>query len=449
MIHWRRTIGCGLLSGLLLASFSSCEMKNELWGKDPNELSPDESGILDLKPSVKEPVYNGLETETRASNTDKIIVPKVEDLQVKIFNEAQELQDYFESYADYEKESEYMVKAGTYYVEVSTGENYEVTTDYPYYEAIDTCEVRVKEVVTVNAVCQLQSAIVYLIPSDEFLEACLDDYSITITNGSGIISIGKDDPKIVYVRPGMEATVTIRATEKETQIPVIRTFVLADNEGHVHAQDLFRVEIKDLEEDIIPEEPEQPDPDPDPDPVPDPDPDPDPDPEDPTAGKFTIKVDMTVNENPVDIVVPSGGGNGGNIGGDGDEGDGGDDGGSESAITITGDAVNSDLVVNAPNGISSFVVQIDSPLLPPDELESVGLTSEFDLVNPGSLSDKLTGLGFPVNVGGQTQVSIRISATLIGLLEGLGNGTSNFHITVTDSKGNTKSDTITIVTNKK
>ena len=176
MIHWRRTIGCGLLSGLLLASFSSCEMKNELWGKDPNELSPDESGILDLKPSVKEPVYNGLETETRASNANKIIVPKVEDLQVKIFNEAQELQDYFESYANYEKESEYMVKAGTYYVEVSTGENYEVTTDYPYYEAIDTCVVRVKEVATVNAVCQLQSAIVYLMPSDEFLEACLDDY---------------------------------------------------------------------------------------------------------------------------------------------------------------------------------------------------------------------------------------------------------------------------------
>lgn len=441
MIHWRRTIGCGLLSGLLLASFSSCEMKNELWGKDPNELSPDESGILDLKPSVKEPVYNGLETETRASNTDKIIVPKVEDLQVKIFNEAQELQDYFESYADYEKESEYMVKAGTYYVEVSTGENYEVTTDYPYYEAIDTCEVRVKEVVTVNAVCQLQSAIVYLIPSDEFLEACLDDYSITITNGSGIISIGKDDPKIVYVRPGMEATVTIRATEKETQTPVIRTFVLADNEGHVHAQDLFRVEIKDLEEDIIPDEPEQPDPEPDPEP----EPEPDPEPEEPTTGKFTIKVNMTVNENPVDIVVPSAGGNGGNIGGDGDEGDSGDTGGSESAISITGDAVNTDLVVNAPNGISSFVVQIDSPLLPPDELEGIGLKSEFDLVNPGSMSGALSGLGFPVNIGGETSVSFNISK-FVPMLKILGSGTSNFHLTVTDSKGNTQSKTITVTT---
>lgn len=433
MIHWRRTIGCGLLSGLLLASFSSCEMKNELWGKDPNELSPDESGILDLKPSVKEPVYNGLGTETRASNTDKIIVPKVDDLQVKIFNEAQELQDYFESYADYEKESEYMVKAGTYYVEVSTGENYEVTTDYPYYEAIDTCEVRVKEVVTVNAVCQLQSAIVYLIPSDEFLEACLDDYSITITNGSGIISIGKDDPKIVYVRPGMEATVTIRATEKETQTPVIRTFVLADNEGHVHSQDLFRVEIKDLEEDIIPEEPEQPDPDPDPDP----------DPEDPTAGKFTIKVDMTVNENPVDIVVPSGGGNGGNIGGDGDEGDGGDDGGSEEGVTISGDPSSGRIVVSAPNGIVSMTVQITSTNAEfSGIIASMGLSS-FDLANlspelESVLVDELHVVDGSVK--DKTNVNFDVSS-LLGMLAPF-EGEHHFQITITDSKGNSASTSI-------
>lgn len=424
MINFRKTVSCTLLSAFLLASFSSCEMKNELWGKDPNELSPDESGILDLKLSVKEPVYNGLKTETRAADTAKIIVPEVDDLKIKVFNESNELQDYFESYSEYEELSKYLLKPGTYYVEVSTGENYAVTTDKPYYESVDTSVVKLKEVTTVNAVCQLQSAIVYLIPTDEFVNACLDDYSITITNGSGVISIGKDDPKIVYVSPGMEATVTIRATEKNTNTPVIRTFVLADSEGHVHSQDLFKIEIKDLEEDIIPEDPEQPDPDPDPDP------------EDPTNGKFTIKVDMTVNENPVDIVVPSDGGSGGETG----------EGGESEAITITGDAINTDLVVNAPNGISSFVVRIDSPLLPPDELETVGLKSEFDLVSPGDLEDALNGLGFPVNVGGQTQVSIVISDTLISLLEGLGSGTSNFHLTVTDSKGNTQSKTITVTT---
>lgn len=421
MINLRKTVSCTLLSAFLLASFSSCEMKNELWGKDPNELSPDESGILDLKLSVKEPVYNGLKTETRAADTAKIIVPEVDDLKIKVFNESNELQDYFESYSEYEELSKYLLKPGTYYVEVSTGENYAVTTDKPYYESVDTSVVKLKEVATVNSVCQLQSAVVYLMPTDEFVNACLDDYSITITNGSGVMSIGKEDPKIVYVSPGMEATVTIRATEKKTNTPVIRSFVLADNEGHVHSQDLFKIEIKDLEEDIIPEEPEQPDPTPDP--------------EDPTNGKFTIKVDMTVNENPVDIVVPSDGGSGGETG----------DGGESEAITITGDAINTDLVVNAPNGISSFVVRIDSPLLPPSELEGIGLKSEFDLVNPGELAEKLSGLGFPVNIGGETSVSFNISE-FVPMLEFLGSGTSNFHLTVTDSKGNTKSKTITVTT---
>lgn len=421
MINLRKTVSCTLLSAFLLASFSSCEMKNELWGKDHNELSPDESGILDLKLSVKEPVYNGLKTETRAADTAKIIVPEVDDLKIKVFNESNELQDYFESYSEYEELSKYLLKPGTYYVEVSTGENYAVTTDKPYYESVDTSVVKLKEVATVNSVCQLQSAVVYLMPTDEFVNACLDDYSITITNGSGVMSIGKEDPKIVYVSPGMEATVTIRATEKKTNTPVIRSFVLADNEGHVHSQDLFKIEIKDLEEDIIPEEPEQPDPTPDP--------------EDPTNGKFTIKVDMTVNENPVDIVVPSDGGSGGETG----------EGGESEAITITGDAINTDLVVNAPNGISSFVVRIDSPLLPPSELEGIGLKSEFDLVNPGELAEKLSGLGFPVNIGGETSVSFNISK-FIPMLELLGSGTSNFHLTVTDSKGNTKSKTITVTT---
>jgi hypothetical protein len=64
---------------------------------------------------------------------------------------------------------------------------------------------------------------------------------------------------------------------------------------------LFRIEIKDLEEEIVPDEPEKPNPDPD---------DPD-NPEKPTNGNFTIKVDVTLNETPIDITVPSGGGNGG------------------------------------------------------------------------------------------------------------------------------------------
>ena len=147
-----------------------------------------------------------------------------------------------------------------------------------------------------------------------------------------------------------------------------------------------------------------------------------------------------MNETPIDITVPSGGGNGGSTGGDDNTG-----GETDGEISIKGDAINTDLVVSVPNGISSFRVIIDSPLLPESELQGIGLTSDFDLVSPGGYADKLSGLGFPVHIGDETSVSFNISQ-FVPMLQILGSGTSNFHLTVTDSKGNTKTHTITITT---
>ena len=400
---------------LTLVGLASCEMKDELLGKGEQGGSG-EVGVLDLKLKVVPPSYGNGGVSSKSSSTE-LIVPKAEDMIVKVFNASMELQDYFESYADYLKESQYVLEQGTYYIEAYSGDNYEVTSEYPYYELLDTCVIKAKEVTLVDKACELQSAILYLTLSEEFLNACKDDYAITITNGSGVLSVGKGDARIVYIRPGMKTTVTIRATEKTTGKPVIRTFGLADSEGKINPQDLFRIEIKDLEEEIVPDEPEK-----------------------PTNGNFTIKVDVTLNETPIDITVPSGGENGGSTGGDDNTG-----GETDGVISIKGDAINTDLVVSVPNGISSFRVIIDSPLLPESELQGIGLTSDFDLVSPGGYADKLSGLGFPVHIGGETSVSFNISQ-FVPMLQILGSGTSNFHLTVTDSKGNTKTHTITITT---
>lgn len=422
---------------LALVGMASCEMKDELLGKG-EQGSSGEVGVLDLKLKVVAPSYGNGDVFSKSSSTE-LIVPKAEDMIVKVFNASMELQDYFESYADYLKQSQYVLEQGSYYIEAYSGDNYEVTSEFPYYELRDTCIVKAKEVTLVDKACELQSAILHLVLSEEFLNACKDDYAITITNGTGVLSVGKADAKIVYVRPGMKTTVTIRATEKTTGKPVIRTFGLSASDGKVHSKDLFKIEIKDLEEEIVPDEPEKPDPNPDePDGPDEPDPE---EPEKPTNGNFTIKVDVTLNETPIDIVVPSGGGNGGNAGGEDDNtGEGTDDG-----ILIKGDAINTDLVVSVPNGISSFNVTIDSPLLPESELQGIGLTSNFDLVSPGEYSDKLSGLGFPVNIGDKTSVSFNISK-FVPMLQMLGSGTSNFHLTVTDSKGKTETHTITITT---
>ncbi|MDE5565181.1 MAG: DUF4493 domain-containing protein, partial [Oscillospiraceae bacterium] len=104
-----------------------------------------------------------------------------------------------------------------------------------------------------------------------------------------------------------------------------------------------------------------------------------------------------------------------------------------------------DITSTAENGIEEFKVVIDSEKLTPDALEGVGLSSKLDLVNPGSLEGALTGLGFPVNVGGMKKVSFNITGFL-PMLGALGEGTHKFILTVSDANGTT-TKTLTLHTN--
>lgn len=102
------------------------------------------------------------------------------------------------------------------------------------------------------------------------------------------------------------------------------------------------------------------------------------------------------------------------------------DGSPESAV----------VTIDCPKGFKNLIVVIDSDGLTPEELDGIGLTQTFDLVNPGQYSDALAGLGFPVgsDVLGQTSVKFDIS-TFVPLLTSFP-GKSNFNITAIDSEGN-------------
>lgn len=92
---------------------------------------------------------------------------------------------------------------------------------------------------------------------------------------------------------------------------------------------------------------------------------------------------------------------------------------------------------DAEGGITSFTCDIDSPLLTPAELESFGLNSHLDFVNtPEDLVIGLTGLGFPINVGGETDLQFDITSFL-SLLANLGEAEHHFTLTVTDANGTT------------
>ena len=97
------------------------------------------------------------------------------------------------------------------------------------------------------------------------------------------------------------------------------------------------------------------------------------------------------------------------------------------------------LFVTSTTGITAFDVDIISDKLTPEELEGVGLAAHMDLVNPGSLEEPLSGLGFPVNVGGEKSVEFNITGFL-PMLGALGAAEHTFKLTVTDETGTTEKE---------
>ncbi len=114
----------------------------------------------------------------------------------------------------------------------------------------------------------------------------------------------------------------------------------------------------------------------------------------------------------------------------------------EGTNVITEDII-AKVDIAAPNGIEKFEVEIISAQLTKDELQNVGLDSEFDLANPGNLVGPLTELGFPTGdaVKGKTQLEFDITnfMQLLAFFQ----GTHQFKLTITDVKGLTSTKTLT------
>ncbi|MDY3933744.1 MAG: DUF4493 domain-containing protein [Muribaculaceae bacterium] len=105
-------------------------------------------------------------------------------------------------------------------------------------------------------------------------------------------------------------------------------------------------------------------------------------------------------------------------------------------INVITDGMQAIVFITAPNGIQNLNVTIDSPTLTPEELESVGLRSNFDLANPGDLESALSGLGFPTGsqVAGSTEtITFDISQFMV-LLKKF-EGVHKFILEVVDVKG--------------
>lgn len=104
------------------------------------------------------------------------------------------------------------------------------------------------------------------------------------------------------------------------------------------------------------------------------------------------------------------------------------------------------VTINVPKGCKDVKVKIDSSSLTPDELENVGLASEFSLVNDSQYFEGLNDLGLPHGDGVLNQRTVNFDITgFMSLLAILGPSTSNFTLEVIDNDGNVASIMFTIV----
>jgi hypothetical protein len=121
-----------------------------------------------------------------------------------------------------------------------------------------------------------------------------------------------------------------------------------------------------------------------------------------------------------------------------------------------------DVLVSATSGIKEFTVTINSDVLTPDQLGTVGLCNVLNLVEPtasystvdpsfdaSGIAASLSNLGFPTGEQVKNQTSVEFTITpFLSLLSFTGSGNHDFIMTITDNDGNTTVKTLMIKTVK-
>ena len=128
------------------------------------------------------------------------------------------------------------------------------------------------------------------------------------------------------------------------------------------------------------------------------------------------------------------------------------------------DGLEVDLLVNAPNGIQSFLVEINSGSLTADELYKTGLCNVLNLCYPKQsydsrnpqeyidVEDPLRGLGFAVGDEVVNKTFVKLSITqfmsVLKAVSGTDLKNHDFVLTVVDNEGNTTVKTLMLQTGK-
>lgn len=409
---------------VFLMGTMSCEMRDELKGRIPSGKG--ETGTFKLELDLKD--------ITKAS----ILAVDVSRFAIQILNEQGYVVKEYPSYAAMLEEGvEVVLPVGTYKVRAASyaGEVEEAILNKPYFVGETEFTVKAKETAEVKNTCKLDNVVVAVSYGSDFVDAVQDDYVTTLTNGNGVLTLNKEASGYAFFKVTPTMSIAVRATTKNGKDIYKSQTLTGANSGDLQSEDYFNIKIG--VQDTIPSLP---------DPGPGPEPGPDPDPGDkPSVGKpsFEITIDVTMNGREEDIVIPPP--TNPDVKPDPDPNPGDDNLGAPTisgagTIEIPPFSGPVQVRISAPNGLKHLYVNISSSSEDfSTAIVSMGLGSQFDLVNPGALSDVLSN-PFPNGIGllspgekleGKTDFVFDVTEFMV-LLPGFGTATHSFQLTVDD-----------------
>ena len=395
--------------------------------------------MLDLSCS---PEYNIV--GTKAESDEDII----NNLSVKIVRPADNWTKTFEPFSSI-RGTVVALGSGDYTITASSPVKEDAAYDQPVFEGSKDFTISTGQVTNVSLICKVANVKVSLQLSKNFVEE-LSDYSITVTNGKGILKWEKNanqtDFKPVIVEgetlyTGIKAgyfsvaplTIQVNGHRSLDNTAASTTYYIDNPKAADH-------HILKLDANVTG-----------------------------TLGGISITIDNSVNDIENTVTVP--GFEEIPVPGDepqdpGTENPGTEDPGTDPEPSTAPDLVwdanpsfapmainsslNADLVVNAPEKIAQFKVKVDSPNL---TAAIQGLTSDgsdtMDLVNDAQIIEFLAGLGIPTgeNIVGKTTVNFFIT-DLVKMINMYGSeaGTQHhFILIVTDEKGQEMNKKVTFV----
>ena len=381
---------------------------------------------------------------TKAESDEDII----NNLSVKIVRPADGWTKTFEPFSSI-KGTVISLGSGNYTITASSPVKADAAFDQPVYEGSTDFTISTGQVANVSLICKVSNVKVSIQLTDNFVKE-LSDYSITVTNGKGILKWEKNanqtDFKPVIVEgetlyTGIKSgyfsvaplTIQVNGHRSLDNSSASTSYFINDPKAADH-------HILKLDANVTG-----------------------------TLGGISITIDNTVNDIENTVTVP--GFDEIPVPGDEPQDPGTEEPGTEepgtdpepsTAPTLVwdanptfapmaiNDAMNADLVVNAPEKIAQFKVKVDSPnLTAAIQGLTTGGSDTMDLVNDAAMIEFLAGLGIPTgeNIVGKTTVNFFIT-DLVKMINMYGPETGTQHhfiLMITDEKGQEMNKKVTFV----